>query len=302
MKKKLSIGIPTYNQGDYLEDTILSILNQTEKPYEILISNNHSTDNTSYILEKYKNIITIITPPQHLNAVDNWNYLLNHVSGDWVSIISSDDLYEPNFVEIFNKNVRDDTVLMRFGYNLIDDEGKIIVKDKRIKTARKIQAFPGNFLEELSSPKNSFAAFAINIDAFKKIGFFDNRIVLDSDWATWCKLAPLGKYQYIPETVSNYRVYNRPNLKYERLLQETNDQSIIVNEIQEDIIKKYNLKPFYRNKVKALVASKRYFLHKKLSFDTDIVLKLYGVSEKDILKLSALDKFIIRLNEAFFKI
>ena len=57
--KRLSIGIPTYNQGDYLEDTILSILNQTEKPYEIICSNNHSTDNTSYILEKYKDIITI---------------------------------------------------------------------------------------------------------------------------------------------------------------------------------------------------------------------------------------------------
>lgn len=300
--KKLSIGIPTYNQGDYLEDTILSILNQTEKPYEIIVSNNHSTDNTSIILNKYSDFIKIITPPEHLTMVGNWNYLLNHVSGDWVSLISSDDLYEPNFVEIFNKNVRDDTVLMRFGYNLIDGEGRIIAKNKRIRTARKIQAFPGNFLEELSSPKNSFAAFAINMDAFKKIGFFDNRIVLNSDWATWCKLAPLGKYQYVPETISNYRTYNRPNLKYERLLQESNDQSIIVNEIQEDIIKKYNLKPFYRNKVKALVASRRYFAHKKLGYETDIVLKLYSVTEKDILKLNALDKFIIKINEAFFKI
>lgn len=300
--KKLSIGIPTYNQGDYLEDTILSILNQTEKPYEIIVSNNHSTDNTSIILNKYSDFIKIITPPEHLTMVENWNYLLNHVSGDWVSLISSDDLYEPNFVEIFNKNVRDDTVLMRFGYNLIDGEGRIIAKNKRIRTARKIQAFPGNFLEELSSPKNSFAAFAINMDAFKKIDFFDNRIVLNSDWATWCKLAPLGKYQYVPETISNYRTYNRPNLKYERLLQESNDQSIIVNEIQEDIIKKYNLKPFYRNKVKALVASRRYFAHKELGYETDIVLKLYSVTEKDILKLNALDKFIIKINEAFFKI
>lgn len=47
---KISIGIPTYNQAEYLEETILSVLNQTVAAYEIVVSNNHSTDDTEKIL------------------------------------------------------------------------------------------------------------------------------------------------------------------------------------------------------------------------------------------------------------
>lgn len=43
---RVSIGIPTYNQAEYLEETILSVLNQTVPAYEIFVSNNHSTDDT----------------------------------------------------------------------------------------------------------------------------------------------------------------------------------------------------------------------------------------------------------------
>lgn len=50
---RVSIGIPTYNQAEYLEETILSVLNQTVPAYEIVVSNNHSTDDTEKILEKY---------------------------------------------------------------------------------------------------------------------------------------------------------------------------------------------------------------------------------------------------------
>ena len=52
MNNKISIGIPTYNQGRYIEETILSCINQTVKPYEIVVSNNHCTDETDKILEK----------------------------------------------------------------------------------------------------------------------------------------------------------------------------------------------------------------------------------------------------------
>ena len=54
---RVSIGIPTYNQAEYLEETILSVLNQTVPAYEIVVCNNHSTDDTEKILEKYSDVI-----------------------------------------------------------------------------------------------------------------------------------------------------------------------------------------------------------------------------------------------------
>ena len=71
---KISIGIPTYNQAEYLEETILSVLNQTVAAYEIVVSNNHSTDDTEKILDKYSDVIRVIQPPTHLTMVENWNF------------------------------------------------------------------------------------------------------------------------------------------------------------------------------------------------------------------------------------
>lgn len=51
MSVDISIGIPVHNQGSFLETAIRSALNQTVRPFEIIISNNHSTDETKYIIE-----------------------------------------------------------------------------------------------------------------------------------------------------------------------------------------------------------------------------------------------------------
>ena len=48
--KKLSIGLPVYNEEKYITDTILSILNQTFTDFELIIIDNNSTDNTFNIL------------------------------------------------------------------------------------------------------------------------------------------------------------------------------------------------------------------------------------------------------------
>ena len=41
---KISVAVPTYNQGDYIRDTLDSLLNQNIAPLEIVVCNNHSTD------------------------------------------------------------------------------------------------------------------------------------------------------------------------------------------------------------------------------------------------------------------
>jgi glycosyltransferase involved in cell wall biosynthesis len=118
MKQKLSIGIPTYNQGPYLEKAILSVLNQTVQPYEFIICNNHSTDGiTDEVLSKYQDKVRIISPPKHIGLMANFDYLARQMSGDWITFTCSDDYFEPNFVQIFYENINEDAVLHRFGIN-----------------------------------------------------------------------------------------------------------------------------------------------------------------------------------------
>ena len=54
MKPFFSIIIPTYNQGNFLKKCLNSIFAQNFKNYEVILIDNHSTDTTKNIIEKYK--------------------------------------------------------------------------------------------------------------------------------------------------------------------------------------------------------------------------------------------------------
>lgn len=251
MEVKLSIGIPTYNQGSYLEKTILSILNQTEQPFEIVISNNHSDDvETDIVLEKFKNQIKVIKPPRFLTMMENWNFLCKNLSGTHIALLSSDDYYEPNFVESFNEIVSLDGVLYRFGFNLVDDNN-VVLKTRKINSAKKITSFPENFYEQIRSPKTSFAAFVVEHEALKKVNYFDENLKLIGDWGLWLRLAPLGKFYYSENIVSNYRFEYRPTLTKDRFITNVTDFVYIYGTLQKGIIEKYRLnKNINKNSIK----------------------------------------------------
>jgi glycosyltransferase involved in cell wall biosynthesis len=251
MKPTLSIGIPTFNQGEYLEETILSVLNQTVKPYEFVICNNHSTDGiTDEVLKKYKNDIKVIEPSKILPMMENWNFLCKNLTGDYISLLSSDDFYEPNFIEAFYANLKPDGVLYRVGINLVNKDGDILGSSK-IRSARKVQNFPGNFYEQLIGPKLSFAGFVVKSEAMRRVGFFDERLKLNGDWGLWLRLAPLGSFYLINKILSNYRGGYRPTLAKERFEMNILDILYVYENIQKEIIEKYRLKKgMQRNSIK----------------------------------------------------
>ena len=247
MKPTLSIGIPTYNQGEYLEQTILSVLNQTIKPFELVICNNHSTDGkTEEVLNKYKNQIIVIKPPKFLSMMENWNYLCSQLNGEYIALLSSDDFYEPNFVETFFKILKPDGVLFRFGFKLVDENGTVLAC-KKINSAKKKQSFPGNFYEQIRGPKSNFASFVIKANSFKEVNFFDENLKLVGDWGLWLRLAPLGCFYYSEEIVSNYRTNYRPTIARDRFELNISDFIYIYGNIQQQIIEQYGLNKNTRN-------------------------------------------------------
>jgi cellulose synthase/poly-beta-1,6-N-acetylglucosamine synthase-like glycosyltransferase len=79
-----SVGIPAYNQGEFLEETILSLLNQTRPPDEIVISDHYSTDNTPEIIEKFAGHVRGVKPPPGCNVSGQWNFTLSQSVGGLV--------------------------------------------------------------------------------------------------------------------------------------------------------------------------------------------------------------------------
>jgi glycosyltransferase involved in cell wall biosynthesis len=214
----LSVGIPTFNQADFLEETIESLLNQTRPPHEIVISDHFSTDRTPEIIRKYAGRVKEVRPPPGSNLTDQYNFTLASQSGDWITLLSSDDIARPKFCEVLARGAasRDDAVLVRAGWENIDEKG-----EKRgtnyMLSVPKAETPPATLTSQKNGPKVSFAAFALKRDAYLKSGPILASIESLADWALFLQMAPFGTFVYEHELISGYRVGHDGD-KYRRRL------------------------------------------------------------------------------------
>jgi len=106
MKKPFfSVIIPSYNHGNYIEESINSVLKQTFKKYEIIVIDNYSNDNTKNILHKYKNKI-IYKRIHNLGIIAKSRNLGIRVSkGKWICFLDSDDAWFPDKLKIVYKQI-----------------------------------------------------------------------------------------------------------------------------------------------------------------------------------------------------
>lgn len=125
---RISIVTATYNQGSYIEDTILSILNQEYPNLEYIIIDGGSTDNTLDVIRKYESRISFWVSEKDSGLYDALDKGFKKTTGEIMGWLNSDDILHHHslfsIAEIFNCNKEVDWVQ---GYpTVINDSGKII--------------------------------------------------------------------------------------------------------------------------------------------------------------------------------
>lgn len=101
---KLSIIIPTRNGGDYVCAAVETVLSQPYEPVELIVSVNHSTDDTLARLGGFGDPrLRIVIPPRPLSMPKHFEWCIHQAQGEWITILGDDDGVMPYFFKEFEQ-------------------------------------------------------------------------------------------------------------------------------------------------------------------------------------------------------
>jgi glycosyltransferase involved in cell wall biosynthesis len=207
---KVSIGLPVYNGEKYLHSALASILQQDYGDFELIISDNASTDTTQEICQEYAakdSRIRYYRNETNTGASKNYNRVFNLSRGQYFKWASHDDEVYPTLlrrcVEIFESSASD-TVLVFSKAEIIDEAGLVerVSQDKVSSSGRPFQRlasliFNSCFAHPLWGLIRSSA-----LRQTRGSGCFD------ADYILLAELILLGKAIEIQEVLYRLRVYS----------------------------------------------------------------------------------------------
>lgn len=129
---KYSIVIPTLNGYNGLKVTIPYILSSVEGDFEVVVSVNHSNDETLSFLQKIPDVrLRVVQPSMKLPHSEHLNFAYSHARGEWMGHIGDDDLIFPNRFQLLDEIVEScdlvvgDSIRYVWPGNLIEKENTI---------------------------------------------------------------------------------------------------------------------------------------------------------------------------------
>jgi glycosyltransferase involved in cell wall biosynthesis len=137
---RLSIGLPVYNGETYLPEALDALLGQSYSDFELIISDNASTDRTEEICRRYLDRdarIRYFRQPVNLGAAANHNFVAEQARGELFKWAAHDDLYDRELLLrcVEALDARPDIVLSHAWEAFVDVEGNIIHRvDYRLAT------------------------------------------------------------------------------------------------------------------------------------------------------------------------
>ena len=229
---KVTVLMAVYNGEEFIAETIESILNQTFTEFEFLIINDGSTDQTEDIILSYKDSrIKYVKNNENLRLIKSLNKGLDLSSGDFIARIDTDDIAEPDRLEI--------------QYNFMINNPSIGLCGSFLKTfGTNNQNIGFNTSDEYIRFRLLFSTYIRHPSAMiRRETLVKNKIVYDIDYLhvedhkMWVEISKRTKLAIIPQFLLKYRVHdNNISIKHQE------QQAITETRIRREQLEELGLK------------------------------------------------------------
>ncbi len=246
-KPKVSVIIPFYNLGEYLDEAINSVLNQSFQDFEIIIVDDGSTDSQSIQkFQSYKNHQDSriqIFPKENEKLPATRNYGIERSKGEYITCLDADDSFHQDFlkecVEVLDNNKKlgiATTWLKPFGDVLGKDTVVQIKKDDGLILLK-------NFVHVASMFRKK------TWDEVK--GYDESMVNGYEDWSFWLSIIEKGyNWEVIPKSLFNYRV--RANSMLRKVKDKEDENYDYILQKHSKLIKQLDLKEVLKSARKTI--------------------------------------------------
>lgn len=183
---KVSIGLPVFNGEAFLRESLDSLLGQTFEDFELIISDNASTDATADIISEYAAFdtrIRYVRQPENIGGSENFLYVLSQARAELFMWASHDDVWEENWLEVLSACITPGDVGVRGGIKLTRD-GQVVAE----KTPPDFQRF--DFARFFMRNENDYRSHYV-------YSLFNREKVLRANIGS-------GKFEYYPDALLTY--------------------------------------------------------------------------------------------------
>ena len=198
---KISVVTPSYNQAEFLERTISSVLNQGYPNLEYIIIDGGSTDGSVDIIKKYEEHLTYWVSEPDNGQTHALNKGFRRCTGDLVGWQNSDDYYLPGAFKAVVDAYQMVEADVYFGHRWNVDKNGNMLREVRFTPFSKF-----THIYESCAAANQSAFWRREL--FAKCGYLDEKLQYAMDFEWFLRLAEFGaRYYLIPKPLGCIRVH-----------------------------------------------------------------------------------------------
>ncbi|NJO30494.1 MAG: glycosyltransferase [Richelia sp. SL_2_1] len=205
-KPVISVIIPAYNAAKTIQETVMSVLNQTFSNLELIVINDGSQDSTLEVLSSIKDSRLQVFFYENAGISMARNRGIERASGEFISFLDADDIWTPDKLEAqltaLEKNPQAGVAYSWVDY--IDEYGNFFHPGNHITINGSAyeKMLVQNILENGSNP-------LIRREALTEVGGFDSSLTLAEDWDMWLRLSERYDFVTVPSVQILYRISSR---------------------------------------------------------------------------------------------